>query len=166
MTAIRSAAPRWLLSLALAFGTLVVTTHAHQAQAAKLVAVDTDRRGVAIDGYDPVAYFTLGRPVKGSKDYTATHQGATYRFSSAEHRDAFTADPQAYLPAFGGYCAYGVALGKKFSIDPEAWKIVDGKLYLNKNKSIQKEWLKDVPGHISKADAQWPQIKEVPAGEL
>ena len=120
--------------------------------------VNTTWLGNAIDGYDPVAYHLDGRPVEGSSDYEHEWMGATWRFASAEHRDLFAADPEAYAPAYGGYCAYGVALRNKPSIDPEAWRIVDGRLYLNLSKDIQARWEQDIPGYIAKADAIWPEI--------
>lgn len=121
--------------------------------------LNIDEQGVAIHGYDPVAYFTDGKAIEGKADLTAQHGGATYRFASAEHRDQFAADPAKFLPQYGGYCAYGTALSKKFDGDPNAWKVVDGKLYLNLNPDIQKKWLEDVPGFIVKADAAWPKIE-------
>jgi hypothetical protein len=84
----------------------------------------------------------------------------TYLFANKKNRKMFEADPEKYLPAYGGYCAYGVAIGKKFAIDPEVWKIENGKLYLNLDTGIQKKWAKDIPGYIKKADANWPEIKE------
>jgi YHS domain-containing protein len=116
--------------------------------------------GNAIDGYDAVAYFTDSQPVEGSSDFTYDWMGATWRFANAEHRDMFAADPEKYAPAYGGYCAYGVAKGKKPSIDPEAWAIVDGRLYLNLSKKVQALWQKDIPGYIAKADQVWPTIKD------
>ena len=112
----------------------------------------------AIRGYDPVAYFTVGAPTRGSDEFTADWQGATYYFASADNRDKFKADPEAYAPQYGGYCAYAVSYGSTASTVPEAWKIVDGKLYLNYSKSVQKRWEQDVPGFISKADANWPGV--------
>jgi YHS domain-containing protein len=122
--------------------------------------VNTDGQNVAIHGYDPVAYFTQGKPVQGSRQFAVTHGDATYHFSSAANRDAFAAAPARYLPAYGGFCAYGVVLGKKFDVDPEAWKVVDGRLYLNLNKKIQATWLADVPGNIAKAETNWPTLKD------
>lgn len=119
-----------------------------------------------ISGYDPVAYFTDGKPVRGSGYHVTVVDGVTYAFSNAEHRKMFEADPQKYLPAYGGYCAYGVAVGKKFVADPEVWKIVQGKLYLNLDKGIQQKWDKDTPGYIKKADANWIEIKEKAASDL
>lgn len=122
--------------------------------------------GLAVHGYDPVAYFTDGAPTMGDPGITAEWNGATYRFSSAANRDAFLADPAAYAPQYGGYCAMGTSLGKKIDIDPTLWRIVDGKLYLNSSAGAQSVWITDVPGNISKADAAWPQIKDKAPNEL
>lgn len=115
--------------------------------------------GVAIDGYDPVAYFTDGRPVEGSSEHAVDWNGAEWRFASAEHLEMFKADPEKYAPAYGGYCAWAVSQGYTASIDPEAWKIVDGRLYLNYNREIQQRWEADIPGFIKAADGNWPKIK-------
>ena len=115
--------------------------------------------GVAVHGYDPVAYFTEGKPVQGTAELAIVHGGATYRFANADNMKAFKANPAKYVPAFGGYCAFGVSVGAKFDGDPRYWKIVDGKLYLNLNAEIQKTWLKDVPGNINKAEKSWTKIK-------
>ena len=114
--------------------------------------------GTAIDGTDPVAYFTEGRPVEGSSDFTHEWNGAAWHFVSAENRDKFKADPERYAPQYGGYCAWAVAQGYTASTDPEVWKIVDGKLYLNYNKGVQAKWEGDIPGHISSADGNWPKV--------
>ena len=114
--------------------------------------------GVAIHGTDPVAYFKQGQPVEGSSDFEHDWNGATWRFASAENREAFAADPEAYAPQYGGYCAWAVSQGYTAKIDPEAWRIVDGKLYLNYNKSVQARWAEDIPGNIGKADANWPGV--------
>ncbi len=113
----------------------------------------------AIKGYDAVAYHTQSKPVEGSKEFTVEWNDATWRFSSAENRDLFKADPTKYAPQYGGWCAYAMAQGKKVNIDPEAWKIVDGKLYLNYSKKVQADWSKDIPGYVTKADAEWNKIK-------
>lgn len=115
--------------------------------------------GIALHGYDPVAYFTRAKPVQGSAAFSHVHGGATYRFADAENLKAFKADPAKYVPAYGGYCAYGVAVGAKFDGDPRYWKIIDGRLYLNLNRKIQDAWLKDVPGYIEKAEKSWTRIK-------
>jgi YHS domain-containing protein len=121
--------------------------------------------GVAIRGYDPVAYFTEGRPVAGRPEFEARHRGATWRFASAEHKAAFEADPARYEPQYGGYCAWAVsAKNEAYPIDPEAWKIVDGRLYLNFSRDVQADWERDVPGHITKANTNWPGLEARLAG--
>ncbi len=114
--------------------------------------------GTAIDGTDPVAYFTEGRPVEGSSDFTYDWNGATWRFASAENRDRFAAEPARYAPQYGGYCAWAVSQGYTASTDPEAWRIVDGKLYLNYDRGVQKRWEADIPRHISSANRNWPKV--------
>ena len=114
--------------------------------------------GVAIDGYDPVAYFLDGRPVEGKKEFSTSWQGATWRFASAEHRDLFTAAPEKYAPQYGGYCAWAVSQGYTAGIDPDAWTIRNGKLYLNYDLEVQKKWLADPDGLIGKGDANWPKL--------
>lgn len=135
------------------------------AQAAD-IDVNVDKNDIAIKGYDPVSYFVEGSPVKGSADYTATYKNAIYKFSSAKNRNAFQSNPDKYAPQFGGHCAFGVTKERKFDTDPTAWKIVDGKLYLNLNKDVQKVWLKDVPGNIATANDIWPTIKKHTDEEL
>lgn len=110
----------------------------------------------AVSGYDTVAYFTDGKPVKGEKKFRTDYMGAEWRFSSQENLDAFLADPAKYAPQYGGYCAWAMASGNKASGDPKHWKIVGGKLYLNYNADVKAEWEKDIPGFIEKADAQYP----------
>jgi YHS domain-containing protein len=119
-----------------------------------------------LSGYDPVAYHTEGMPVKGSGYHVAEHEGVTYLFTSKKNRKKFETDPQKYLPAYGGFCAFGVSLGKKFASDPEVWRIENGKLFLNLDDDIQKKWEKDLSGHIQKADANWPEIEEKAPAEL
>jgi YHS domain-containing protein len=114
--------------------------------------------GVAIKGYDPVAYFTDGKPVKGSKAFEYVWMGGKWHFSSAAHRDLFIKDPEKYIPKYGGYCAYAISQGTTADIDPGAWNIVDGRLYLNLSKKIKDKWSKDIPGYIKKADENWPKI--------
>lgn len=143
-----------------------VTTNVHAYDEASISDVNVDAAGVALDGYDPVAYFTAGAPTPGKAGYQANHRGATYRFASAAHLAQFKADPDRYVPQFGGFCAMGVALEKKLDGDPQAWRIVDGKLYLNLNKDVQKKWLEDVPGHLAEADQTWPSIRSKPPRDL
>lgn len=125
---------------------------------AKSPAVNADRNGVAIEGYDPVAYFTMGKPVKGNEDYSATWMGARWRFASAGHRDLFEKDPERYAPRYGGYCAYGVANNYLVDIDPEAWTIHEDRLYLNFSLSVRDLWKEDIPRHIRMADINWPVL--------
>jgi YHS domain-containing protein len=116
--------------------------------------------GTAIEGYDPVAYFEEGKPVEGDSDHAYEWMGATWYFASAENRDRFAADPEKYAPQYGGYCAWAVANGYTAKIDPQAWAVVDDKLYLNYSLDVQQQWRQDVPGNISKADANWPGIRD------
>ncbi len=128
----------------------------------------TNKHGVAIRGYDPVAYFEQNQPTKGKKTISVKHDnGATYRFSSEANRDLFVANPDKYLPQYGGYCAFGVAMAvQKFATDPKAWSIVDGKLYLNLNPKVQKRWKTDVPGFIRGSENNWPLIVSIPQKDL
>ena len=121
-------------------------------------SLNLDSNGLAIQGYDPVAYFTQSAAVKGSSDFMAKHEGATYHFASAENRDLFSANPAKYVPAYGGYCAYGVTQGAKVPVEPDKFAVVDGKLYLNYNAAVQSLWDKDRSGYISKADKAWPGL--------
>ena len=146
---------RWLAVLFLGLGIAL----AGATPAAAAGQINTTLFGTAIEGYDTVAYFTEGRPVKGSRQHTFEWQGATWRFASAEHRDLFAADPHSYAPQYGGYCAYAVANGGTAGIDPDAWSIVDGKLYLNVSKSVQGIWEQDIPGYIARANLNWPSIR-------
>ena len=116
--------------------------------------------GVAIKGHDPVAYFTDNAAVRGSDAFTAQHEGVAYKFATAANRDAFVANPAKYLPQYGGFCAFGTAEGYKADIDPRAFSIVEGKLYLNYNNDIRAKWQKDVPGYIGRADRNWPTVSK------
>ena len=114
--------------------------------------------GVAIRGADPVAYFTEGGYVAGSASYTHEWGGATWQFASAENRDLFVSNPGAYAPQYGGFCAWAVSQGYTAPVDPTAWEIVDGKLYLNFDARIQRRWERDIPGNIASADQNWPAV--------
>jgi len=114
--------------------------------------------GGAINGYDPVAYFTQGKPVKGKSAHALKYKGANWRFASEKNRLAFKQNPQKYAPQYGGYCAYAVSQGYTASTDPDAWSIVNGKLYLNYSKGVRSKWSKDRPGYIRKANANWPKV--------
>ena len=155
--ALRSA----LLSMGLALAIVPATI--------QMAAAETEVNiveGYAVHGYDVVAYFKQGKPVAGDSRFTAQHEGVTYRFSNAEHRDAFTSDPASYAPQYGGYCAFGAAMGRKFDGDPNAWAIVDGKLYLNLNKNIQARWKENVPGFVRGANNNWPLIRSIADAQL
>lgn len=119
-----------------------------------------------VQGYDLVSYHSESGPVRGNGHHVSEHDGVTYLFSSKENKQAFDENPQKYLPEYGGYCAYGVSVGKKFVGDPQVWKLVDGKLYLNLDENIQKEWEKDIPGRIAMADKEWPKIKDASPASL
>lgn len=127
--------------------------------AGKKSEINKSRQGVAIKGYDPVAFYEDGKPVKGFDKYEYKWRDAKWRFARAEHRDLFQANPENYAPQYGGYCAWAVSQGSTANVDPKnAWKIVEGKLYLNYNVKIQEKWVKDIPGNIKKADANWPGV--------
>lgn len=128
--------------------------------------INTDATGVVIRGYDPVAYFTAGRPVPGRSDIYVEYGGGKYLFATPENRDAFNANPSAYVPQYGGYCAFGVSMPKKFDIDPASWRIVDNKLYLNLNPMILEKWSADALGYIQKAEENWPQIRAKAVSDL
>jgi YHS domain-containing protein len=116
------------------------------------------RSDTAILGYDPVAYFTVGKPVKGRDDLVFEYLGAKWKFSSQAHLDLFKANPQKYAPQYGGYCAYGVSQDHLVSIEPDKFRIVDDKLYLNYDASVQETWLKDPAGYIRQADAKFQAL--------
>ena len=121
-----------------------------------------ERNSLAIDGYDPVAYFAEQKPMKGSAQFRVEFEGSTFQFASAAHRDIFAANPEKYVPQYGGYCAYGMAKGYKASIDPVAFTVVGDKLYLNYSEEVHSQWLTDIPRYIRKADANWSDARKVP----
>ncbi len=122
---------------------------------------NTTPSGVVIEGYDPVAYFTDGKPVLGSSAHIGEYQGATYYFASKKNKKMFQSNPEMYAPAFGGWCSYGVRVGKKFRIDPSAWVIENKRLFLQLDLGTQKIWAQDKAKNIEIADRLWPQIKSV-----
>jgi hypothetical protein len=121
---------------------------------------------LAIHGYDPVAFHTEGEARLGSAKFAAVHDGAAFRFVSEANQKLFEKNPQKYAPAFGGYCAYGVALGAKFDGDPRVFEIVDGTLYFNLDPDIQKKWSEDIPGNVKKAEANWKKIRDTAPADL
>ena len=122
--------------------------------------LNLDKTGVAIQGYDPVAFFTDNKPVKGLSELPARHNGALYYFASKEHRELFQNDPARYAPAFGGYCAYGVSKGKLVEIDVDAFQIVNGRLLLQYSKGVRDDFNKDTKVNLAKAEQNWPGLVE------
>ncbi len=114
--------------------------------------------GIAIHGYDPVAYFTEGKPVEGSPEFISDWQGAELRFASADNKATFDSDPDAFAPKYGGYCAYAVSKGATATTDPFAWSIHENRLYLNFSTGVRDIWRQDIPGNIAAADANWPGV--------
>ena len=139
-----------------------VSLFASNAWAAPEVASST----TGVQGYDLVSYQNSKRPIRGNGHFLSVVDGVTYLFANAENKRRFDRNPEKYLPAYGGYCAFGVSVGKKFVGDPEVWRVVDGTLYLNLDANIQDDWLKDVPGRIKSADANWKKIKNKAPSEL
>lgn len=127
---------------------------------------NTDPTGVVLHGYDPVAYFTDGKPVAGDEQFSAEYDGGKYLFSTAANRDSFVANPAKYAPQYGGFCAFGVSVGKKFDVDPASFKIVDGKLYLNLNPQVLKKWSMDTMGYLQKSESNWSRIRDKAPNEL
>lgn len=166
MEILRNRHSLWLSLLAAALLSGPVAIEANAYEEASVSELNTDAKGLALRGYDPVAYFEAGAPTAGRAEFEASHRGATYRFASAANLAQFKADPSRYVPQYGGFCAMGVALEKKLDGDPHAWKIVDGKLYLNLNGDVQKRWLEDVPGNLARASEVWPEIKGKAPREL
>lgn len=148
---------RKILMLA-ALGLAVSGTAISPTMAASAPQVSVLEDGLAAHGYDVTAYFTHGKPVRGSAEFTTRHQGATWRFASAEALALFKADPAAYAPQFGGYCAWAVSQGYVVPGDPEQWKIVDGKLYLNFNARAKMLWEEDQDAAIARGHANWPAV--------
>lgn len=137
---------------------LIVTAVALPTYCQSKILLNLDKRGVAIQGYDPVAFFTDNKPVKGKPELSSTQGGATFYFATPDHKAMFDKNPAMYEPAFGGYCAYGVSRDRLVSIDVDAFQIVDGKLLLQYSKGIRDDFNKDQKGNLSKADANWPGL--------
>lgn len=149
---------RLILAAALALPVAAVATSAAVSPAAAAKPEIFAPGGKAIRGYDPVAYFTQKKPVKGSDKFTYKWKGATWYFASARHLNMFKRNPNRYAPQYGGYCAYGVAQGYAVKIEADQWAVVNGKLYLNYDRGVQSRWKKDVPGYIKEANKRWPAV--------
>jgi YHS domain-containing protein len=151
---------RHLLALAgVAAGLALAGTPSAPLRAEPALPINTlESGGVAIKGTDPVAYFLEGRPVPGKPEHGLDWQGARFLFASAANQERFAADPERYAPVYGGYCAYGVSRGYLVKIEPEAWTIHEGRLFLNYDLAVRDTWLEDVPGYVAKADAEFPKL--------
>ncbi len=125
--------------------------------------LNLSRSGLAVRGVDLVSYFTVGSPQKGRKDISVNYKGGTYRFLSAENKALFEKDPERYLPAYGGFCAYWTAVNAKVNGDPYVWHIVDGQLYFNITRSVDRVWQRNIPKYIKDANNNWPDLKFTPA---
>ena len=156
----------FLHALGLGAAMMIATGPAFAYDITSTAPVNVSAAKIAMQSYDPVAYFTVGKPVLGSEAFSAEHEGAIYRFSSEEHMKAFKADPARYAPQHGGFCRMGVALGKKLDGDPTLFRIDDGKLAVFSYPTALKGYVGDVQGNGAKADANWPEIKNKAPSEL
>lgn len=145
---------RAFLGLLLVLPVVVAQTGPAVAEISKVYSLG----GTAINGYDPVAYFTAATPTKGEMEISSSWNGATWQFSSEENKALFDASPEKYAPQYGGYCAYAVSKGATAPTDPDAWSVVDEKLYLNFSLEVRGIWRQDIPGNISRANANWPAV--------
>lgn len=143
----------------LGLGVAATTVTMLSAQSAKARIFTGFVEGTALGGYDAVAYHTQGSAVRGDESITLSYEGATWRFASEANRAAFEADPDAYAPQYGGHCAWATAQGYLAQGDPNVWRIIDGRLFLNANQSINRRWLRDLEGFIPQADANWPGLR-------
>jgi YHS domain-containing protein len=150
--------------LAVAVSVVVLVSAVARAETPPVAAVNA-ADGFALKGYDAVAYFTTGEPTPGVDEYTHRWKGVTYRFASAENRDRFRADPERYVPQYGGYCAYAMSIDRIADIDPSRWAIVDGKLYLNNNRLSQALWSVDKRGRIASGDRNWAVFPKKSEGQ-
>lgn len=148
------------LRAALVLALIVTVTVAVRSASAAVDPINKNIFGTALKGYDAVAYFKESRPVKGKDEFRHDWMGAKWYFANAANRDDFARNPEKFAPQFGGYCAWAVANGYTANIDPEAWRIVDGKLYLNYSKDVQKKWEADIPGFIKLGNENWPKLKK------
>jgi YHS domain-containing protein len=137
---------------------LALTIAAHGAFAGEFFEAD----GYALHGYDPVAYFDADQPAMGSKKYAFTYKGSRFLFASEQNLRKFAANPEAYAPQYRGFCALGTANGYKVSTQPDAYKVVDGKLYLNHDRKVLDIWKQDEAGNIDRADHNWPDVAKMP----
>ena len=147
------------LSLIISAFALLATIAPVAAPASAEEMVNKDPSNIAIRGYDPVGYFVEGRPIQGKAEFEHTWHDARWRFSTAAHRDMFASSPERYAPRYGGFCAGAMARGRKAPIDPEAWVIIDGRLYLSYAKKFTKEFADNANTKIKQADANWDRMR-------
>ncbi|WP_010184629.1 YHS domain-containing (seleno)protein [Sphingomonas sp. PAMC 26605] len=140
----------------------LIPTMAQAAVPGSTASVNVDQAGVALRGFDPVAYFETGKPTKGVDAIATTFDGVRYLFATEAHRRTFLAAPAKYVPQFGGFCAVGTSFGEKVDADPQTGRVVDGKLYVNYSAKTQMIFDKDVPGTIARAEQNWPKVKDKP----
>lgn len=155
----------FIKGIAIATAALTLAVSAHAADDKVRTANISDHQ-LALKGYDAVAYFNEGEPVAGKSRFSYSHNGVEYRFSTADNRDRFAANPAKYEPQYGGFCAFGVSVGLKLEVDPEAFEIIDGKLYLNNAPEVHAMWLKDPEGRIKAADKKWKKVRKTAAADL
>lgn len=127
---------------------------------ASTAAINVDKAGVGLRGYDPISYFVAGTPQMGTKQFSAAHKGVTYHFTSEDNRKKFAVMPDAFAPQFGGFCQTGVALLKKLDGDPTVWRVADGKLFVYVNEGAKAKFLENIPAHTVAADSNWPRIMD------
>lgn len=149
---------RLLAHLSRAIGALMIAAAIAFPAFAAPAKVNIDKSGLAILGYDPVAYFEMKKPVKGRSSITAAHDGATYHFATKRHRELFVGNPKKYVPAYGGWCSYGMRYGQISRIDPKSWDIVNGRLHLSLNQGTRAVWLRSIEENITIADNLWKKI--------
>jgi YHS domain-containing protein len=123
-------------------------------------AINLDEHGLALQGYDPVAYFNDNKPIKGDEKYTTIYKGGTYRFASAAHKETFASNPAKYAPQFGGFCGYAASINKLAPIEVEYFQVLHGRLVMQHNEKAWKLWHEDVEGNLRKADANWPKLSQ------
>ncbi len=145
-------------AVAAATAITILPQFARNALAKNMTVFTGKTDGVAINGYDPVAYHTMNKPVQGSKDHVANWNGVDWYFSSAENQKMFEENPEKYAPQYGGHCAYGAAQGYAVKTEPDAFSVVDGKLYLNYNQGVKTKWMADQSNLIKMADEKWPEL--------
>jgi YHS domain-containing protein len=138
--------------------TIALSAIAHFATAGE--ALNVDQQGLALQGYDPVGYFTDNKPIKGDPKYTAIYNTGTYRFASAEHKNTFEGNPEKYAPQFGGFCGYAASINKLAPIEVEYFQVLHGRLVLQHNEKAWNLWHQDVEGNLKKADANWPTLSQ------